>query len=274
MYFALNASLTQTSISREGSLAQGHRARWLWTRLRRAFPSAVAACLVPDGVELVVEGDSSQQVRAQLRRVMAGYARALGGAGCWQPLGVPVAVPEGVAAKLAARQVSTAACQRGLCADPRQWLWSTHRDVCGAVVFPWVTAGAVARAIAWTADEVETGWHAYVTAVIPPVADWVDVAWCPAPVVAGTGEDLAAVLRAACTATRSAPVELRRSGPAASVAAALAAARGLHPTSGLSAALGLSARGVRRLAKRATEVELAAALRCLDHGPLRLALEG
>jgi hypothetical protein len=62
------------------------------------------------------------------------------------------------------RYVDLNAPRDGWVACPAAWVWSTHRDVIGAVVDPWVTATRVAAAL----DDREPGfvsrYHAYVSA--------------------------------------------------------------------------------------------------------------
>ncbi len=141
------------------------RAAWLWGRLRAVFPGALAACLMPRHVHLVVPAAGDPQ--SALRRTLAWYGRRFPvadvRAGAFLP--VPPPTPIADAGKLARqiRYVHLNPCRGSHCDDPLRWQWSTHRDLVGATADPWVTPDAVAAALGRSRAGFEASFHAYVS---------------------------------------------------------------------------------------------------------------
>jgi hypothetical protein len=231
-------------------------ASWLWAALRRMFPSALAAALMPNHLHLVAPTIDANAERERLRRLLASFAREFELGHVWGPVPEPRPL---VTKDKVARQVRYISLNPSrpfrlgnddvvLVSDPLSFEWTTHRDAIGAIVDPWVTAAAIAEACGIeTADPV--AWlHKYVSSD-PHVA----VAGTPVPVAAVSGSIEQLVL-AVCAAHRAEPDAIRRRGPARKTF--LAAAR----------RLGLPARAV---AEAAAMHPVAAARRMRDD-PLRV----
>lgn len=107
-------------------ITQAH-AQYLWHRLHRHFGTRIMALtLMPDHVHLILEGVRKADLEL-FRSVLTSAKPRL-----------KFSIPEGVEIpnqKHLARQVRYVhlnPCREGLCADPLEWLWSTHRDYLGA----------------------------------------------------------------------------------------------------------------------------------------------
>ncbi|HEY3356624.1 MAG TPA: hypothetical protein VGQ83_25460 [Polyangia bacterium] len=90
-------------------------------------------------------------------------------------------------------------CREGLCRDPLSWLWSTHRDVMGAVADPWVTADRLAAALRLPRDGFSRAQHAYVAG--DPT---VQVGGTPAPTPAPARDTPVVALEAVAVAAAAA----------------------------------------------------------------------
>jgi hypothetical protein len=153
---------------------------------------------------------------------------------------------------------------------PLAWKWSTHLDVVGAIVDPWVSADRLARALRMPVRGFAERHHAFVSG--DPSAR---VDSTPFPVAAPTtpmsaftlrqiGEAVAAALRRPITA-------IRMRGPARTLYVALAIDQGWDRPLRLAEICDVQPRAIRRLAKQVDLVALRAARLCLGDDRLRLA---
>lgn len=202
----------------------------MWSALRTQFPDALAACLMGNHIHLIVpDGDPWPTL-----------CRVLGSLEGW-PYGRPPP-PEVAADRVKIRRdiryVLLNPCRAEIATDPLQWVWSTHRDLVGAVRDPWVDAGALARL------GID---HAYVSGD-PSVA----VAGTPAPVAArrGWNQPLARIASAAMAATRCGPDDLRRRTEARTVFLQLARANGWPRATLLAELCGVQRAAVHRAWRR------------------------
>ena len=125
-------------------------------------------------------------------------------------------------------------CRAGLCGDPLEWLWSTHRELVGGVRDPWVDVEALRR-LGVT--------HRYVSGD-PSVA----VTGTPSPVAARLGWDhgLGRIAAAAMAACRATPAHLRRRTEARTVFLQLAARNGWRRASMLARSCDIQRAAVHR----------------------------
>ena len=121
----------------------------LWRSLRRAFPEAHAACLMPDHLHLLLPHADQA---GRLARVRGGYARWLKHHPQWvQPLRwAPTPPPEELASdpshlRRTIRYVHLNPCRARLVTDPLAWTWSTHRDATAFAYAPWVQVASPGR---------------------------------------------------------------------------------------------------------------------------------
>ncbi len=240
----------------------------LWAALRRAFPAALACVLMPDHLHIIVRARSPAEARKRLGAVLSGLRRsARARAIHWQRVPPPAVIAD---LQHAARQVRYAAlnpCRRGLAADPLGWLWSTHRDVLGAVVDPWVTGTRLAEALARDGPGFAASHHRYVSGD-PSVDPTGTPAPTPLSLDALPFESLADVLAAVAAAARGHPADVCRRSAVRELFVSVARWAHGADTARLSAITGLSPRSVRRR-PLPTDAELQAVRMCLGDARLR-----
>jgi hypothetical protein len=253
-------------------LADDACARWLWDRLRDAFADALGATLMPDHGHLIA-------LAGHLRRlacILGAFARRFGFGELWLPVeeGLPLESPDKVSRVV--RYGSLNPCRptklRGrvvtLVDDPLEWQWSTHRDVVGAAVEPWVTAERLADALGrGNADFVRT-FHCYVSS-----DPHVRVNGTPlptgAPASLARSGSLADVVSATLAATRGSVDELRRRGTVRTVVVGLAYRQGWRDAELLARLCDTHPNSIPRLAKHCPPSWLHAAALCLGDVRLR-----
>jgi REP element-mobilizing transposase RayT len=134
-----------------------------WRRLRAAFPRSWACALMPDHVHLLARADAPAQ------EIKRHFAEALGKASqvqrrrIWAPIPEPGAIPDHRHFARTLRYILLNPCRERLAADPLQWEWSTHRDMLGTVLDPWVTANEVAKVLRSGPKEAPREIHRYVS---------------------------------------------------------------------------------------------------------------
>lgn len=242
---------------------------WLWPRLRQAFPTALAAVLMPDHVHLVVPGDVDD-LATRLARVLGNCARGPSPVSSvrWMPCDDPGSFTGALKLARNVRYVALNPVRAGLTSDPLSWVWSTHREVLGAVADPWVSAEKLARALGWTPARVERCWHDYVTrdgGVLPSAP--------PSPFVPASdsfGEaPMSWIMGAAAAATRRRLVDVATHGPARALFLALAKRAGWRSTAMVAEKCALTPRSVRRAWAGTEPASVGAGLLCLGDARLR-----
>ncbi len=172
-----------TARSRGWLYTADFEAAHLWDLLRAAFPEALACCLMPDHIHLLLPHADPAHRLARVRR---GYTRWLGRRPRWlrQPFawaepGAPVELaPDPGHTRRTIRYILLNPCRAGLVRDPLAWVWSTHRDAVGLVANPWVN------------QRNPASFHAYVSG--DPT---VDIAGTALPTVQGGKHALSAISR-------------------------------------------------------------------------------
>ena len=244
-------------------LADPAAAWWLWRRLRRAWPNALAACLMPNHVHLLVHRGKPTAAAAQLAHCLSGFTRHVDGGRIWEPIPVPDPIRDAQKVALNLRYVHLNPCRAGLANDPLCWPWSTHRGLLGAEFDPWVTASRLATALHRSARFLPRWLHDFTTrdpsvsagARRPPVA---------ARPRAIPQVPLQVIVQAAEAATPWSRPSVRRRA-----VVLLAMAQGWRDTGLLGTATGLKRRRVQVLATQPAPVLLAAASMCLGDPRLR-----
>jgi REP element-mobilizing transposase RayT len=211
---------------RGGALSTFPLGAAVWSALRRQFPDTFAAVLMPDHLHVIATCVTREDARDRMRALLSGARRHRHGAWLrWEPVPEPSEVPDAKHLRRQIRYVALNPCRSKLAQDPLQWLWSTHRDVVGAAVDPWVTSSGLAAALNEPSACFASRWHAYVSAD-PSVA----VAGTPFPIPALPTPiatvPLNRIFRAAAAAHRVPLERLARRGPARSTFLAMAQSSG------------------------------------------------
>ena len=233
---------------------------WLWAHLRRSFPVALAACLMPNHLHLLVRWwDGAQDA---LRRVLQHHGRQFGAR--WD-LGPVTPVNTKAIARRVVRYHVLNPLSDGLVDDPLSWVFSTLRDGVGAIADPWVSPARLRRCLDWT----PAAMHRFVVSheACGPATRRPIERLPPG----GAAVSLGAVIDACAASLRAEPADLRRRGHAMrSTFLALARRHGAPTLADLANACGLSERGLFRLARRIDPATVRAAEICLGDRRLRL----
>jgi REP element-mobilizing transposase RayT len=194
--------LTACTRRRSLSLLTPAIASHLWRCLWSAFPEALAAVLMATHLHLIATRHSPEAAQNRLRAVLSGCSRRrlpVEGRVTWEPVEAPVEIPDSRHLARQVRYVVLNPCRAGLVDDPLRWLWSTHRDVMGAVAQPWVQAHRLAAALDRPAQGFASAHHRYVSS-----DPSVDVAGTAPPVPAkrrtSPAESIERIARAAAAA--------------------------------------------------------------------------
>jgi hypothetical protein len=256
--------LTARLDRRDISLCDFDVAEWLWPQLRAAFPLALASCLMPDHPHLVTPSRDEEEARRALNRVLGALARHVGvrHVGEASP---PSVITDRPKLQRDLRYVALNPPRAGLVDDPLAWLFSTHRDVLGASVDPWIDATRLARALGRPVHGFVETYHRYVSSD-PDV----HVAGTPVPRPALPTQvahyPLTRIARAAAAATRTRPESIRRLGLPRQLFVHLAREQGWRDWEALAIACDCSTRTIRRVAEG--RVALDAARLCLGDARL------
>jgi len=233
------------------SLVQPKVAAALWDSLRRVFPTALAAVIMPDHPHVIVDTDQAAAARRCLAAAASGVARRVGtqpdgSVLRWDVAPLRPPIPNRLHLARDIRYVLLNPCRAGLVADPLEWYWTTHRDVVGAVADPWVTVPHLAAALGRPAAGFARGHHAYVSA-----DSSVRVSGTPLPRTAResspTSVGLAQLCAAAVAATRSFPESLRRRSTARRLLVQLARRNGWYRPAALAELCGVTRQSIHRL---------------------------
>jgi hypothetical protein len=239
---------------------------WLWEALRRGFPDAFAALLMPAHCHTVAVAESRDVARIRLAHILGAASRRCRRAGeepiRWDPVPEPTVVPDLQKLRRDVRYVVMNPCRAHLARDPLEWLWSTHRDVVGAVADPWVSAARLANALGQPVSGFRSWFHRYVSG--DPSCDTRGTAAArKAPALEHSRHPLQRVATAALAATRSAPGALRERSPARLAFVLLAAQQGWRDADELARVCAVTRGAVYRLWKHEEPALVAAAALCL-----------
>lgn len=244
-------------------------ARWLWLRLARRFPEALAAVLMPDHLHLIGPPGAERALAA----LLASFSRWLGRGELWRkvPPGEEITTLDKLARGLRYLALNPTRPTRGharLVTDPLAWEWSTHRDVVGAVADPWVTEDRLCEALGWHPGDFRARFHRYVSSD-PHVA----VEGTPLPRCAPSSElplgSIDAVKEAALLAARADEAALRSRTPARRLFLRLAYRQGWRFPGKLALLCDVHPNTIPRVVHTTPDARLHAAALCL--GDERLA---
>ncbi len=253
------------------SLAEAPFAPWLWASLRRVFPDAIAACLMPDHFHVLAPPSARSDIA--LARAVGRFAAVFEVGSAFRPLEAPSLVaPQKLATVV--RYVALNPCRPTrrhgpLCADPLEWAWSTYRDVIGAIIDPWVDARRLANVLDDRRPDFVARLHGYVTR-----DSAVDVAGTPQAAAESTGPiarvPLARVIDAVAAATRRDPESACRACNARRLFVHTAHRYGWRDRTELATALECSTRTISRCTHDPVdETALQAVALCLGDERLR-----
>jgi hypothetical protein len=241
---------------------------WLWKHLRAAFPRAIAVALMPDHPHLVMPSDDPEAERVRLARLLGQFGRRFGVRGRIADTPAPSPIREREVLARQVRYVALNPCRAGLVACPLAWQWSTHRDVIGACIDPWVTATRLAAALERPVHGFASRHHAYVSG--DPHAR---VAGTPMPIAAAPDAlakvGLRDIAEAATAATRTPIRSIRAAGQPRTLFVALAYEQGWGHPPRLAEICGCSRWTIHRLRTEVDPQHLAAARLCLGDARLR-----
>jgi hypothetical protein len=199
----------------------------LWAALRRSFPHALSAALMPDHIHLLTAASDPDAARLRLARVTSGIRRSHTPAANvrWDRASAEVVAPGRQKLARQCRYIHLNPCRAGLTDDPLRWLWSTHRDVMAAVCDPWTEARRLASCLDRSARHFRTWFHAYVSG--DPT---VHVAGTPPPSASPHTTvpifPLGDIMRAAAAVHRLTPCHVARRGMARRTFVTLARCQG------------------------------------------------
>src|SRR5688572_9363423 len=138
-------------------------ATWFWRQLRRTFPDALGCFLMPNHPHLVAPISDPDATVARMNRLLGHLAAEFR---LFAPIGrasSPTHVPDRGKLRRDLRYLALNACRARLVHDPLDWWFSTHRDVVGAIVDPWVRAEDLAAVFRANARTFLARYHAYVS---------------------------------------------------------------------------------------------------------------
>jgi len=252
------------------SLCQYACAQWLWQYLRRAFPDALGCTLMPDHLHVLTPAEDAHSARTSLTAILGHYTRNFGnGELGWKPIPDSTPVRGTKILRRSLRYLALNPCRENLAPDPLAWIWSTHRDVMGAVCNPWVPAARLASALGQSPTGFRRRYHTYISSDqsvnsngTPPPRS---AAECKIPQY--TPADLA---RAVQSATRKPPGALQQRGLPRSLFIHLALNQGWRDRQVLARITEASPRTIKRIITRPPDPHaLKASLLCLGDPRLR-----
>ena len=255
--------LVARSLPGQKPFADARAAWWLMGRLRVAYTGALAACVMPDHLHLIVEVPDPASARRRLSKILAVAAVRAGVRHLFERVAEPQALPPGKHLERSVRYLHLNPCRAGLVADPLAWPWSTHRGLVGAEVDPWVTPASLASALGRPVRGLSEWLHRYVSS-----DPSVEIGGTATPTPASSAElpstTLEAIRAAVLAATPWSTPSARRSE-----VVRLAAHQGWSDSRLIARVSGLSLRSAQRLAVDRREPSLPVRV-CL--GDVRLSL--
>jgi hypothetical protein len=241
----------------------------LWPRLKRSFPEALGAVLMPDHLHLVTETSDPSRSRDVLAHVVGNFSRSCArwGLDSWQRVPAAEVIVDHQKLIRVVRYVALNPVRAGLIADPLLWPWSTLRDVMGAVIDPWVDSDRLARVLNRDPRTFAAWWHRYVSTDTTATA-FQTIVPCSADRLARV--PLEWIADAAASATRRTPADIRRSCVTRWLFLTIGASSGWDWSSRLADACAITPRAVLYNLARRNEAALNVGLRCLADPRLRV----
>ncbi len=146
----------------------GEPAARLWGALRRAFPDAFAAALMPDHGHIALPVAPPERLVKRLRAVLARHTTRCGAhpGDWWRGVGEPKPIASRDKLRRQMRYIHLNPTRGDLSEDVPDWLWTTHRDVLGAVIDPWLVPERLAPRVGWWIEGFSERFHCFVS------SDW------------------------------------------------------------------------------------------------------
>jgi hypothetical protein len=218
---------------------------WFWDRLRDNFPLTYASLLMPNHPHVLCEVECPETARAVFARTCGHLQRKVGIPHLWEPVPPAQVLADAGKARRMARYIVLNGCRANLVDDPLETIWTTHRDVVGAVADPWVDVDRLARDLKMPRRTIREDFHQYCSAD-PSVS----VSGTPFPRPAPPRDmptlPLALVARAAAMATRGEIEDIHRRTLTRHVFLQLARTQGWLDRAQLATACGITSQAVLR----------------------------
>jgi hypothetical protein len=235
----------------------------LWRLLRLTLPSVLSSIIMPSHLHWVGWVLEPEAARRSLAMICGRVQAALGWpARTWEPVPSPRLIESVGALRREMRYVGLNENRQQLASDPLEPVFSTHRDLVGAVVDPWPDARQIASWLRWPLENLGERIHQYVSA--DPSVDPLGTA-SPRPFqraeLPSLGLDL--IARAAAAATRASPDAIRSRTPTRKLFVQLARHAGWSSTQVLARACEVTGKSIRLLSAEIDRVALAAGALCL-----------
>lgn len=231
---------------------------WLWSAGRRAFPDALAVCLLPTHAYVVAPFEDAESGRQRLNRLIGQFARRFDALGKIGDTAEPEPVTEQYELLQRIQAVAELPRDAGLVDDPLAWPWSTYRDVVGAIADPWVCELRLASHLRAEPAGFAQFFH-----------DSIGPRGFPKPAHAGARYSTDAIACAAAAATRTAVDNIRCEGPARSLFIRLLADFTALCNQDLASMADVSVRTVNRVLNQDREQMMSAGRLCLGDTRLR-----
>jgi hypothetical protein len=235
----------------------------LWDAIRSRFPDILIEKVMPDHLHSLVPPCDPEEARAKLANACGRVQYSLGWPeGSWERVPPPRIITKRSEARRHFRYIALNECRSGHARDPLEPLWSTYREIFGAVVDPWSDRAAVLRFLDAPRRNPLAWLHGFVSGD-PTVA--VDGTPMPRPVEFGRipSMPLTDVIRAATAALRLPADAIRRRGSARRLFVGLASAVGWRIPAALAEACDVTERAIRRLTTQVDPRAVATAAVCL-----------
>ncbi len=260
--------LTARLSSSAPSLCVFEIGQWLWSSFRRAFPSAIAATLMPDHPHVLVRTAEPEDARLRVARVFGQMGRRFG---LEWPVTQSVSfsvIGSGLELERHVRYIALNPCRAELVRCPLAFPWTTHRDVVGAIVDPWVTADRLAATLRRPASGFAERHHAYVSGDPDASVEGTPMP-APAPTTAMAIHPLRRIAEAASTALRRPLTEIRQRGPVRALFVALAVDQGWSDLGRLAELCECTRAAIRELSRKPDAGALRASRLCLGDARFR-----
>jgi hypothetical protein len=255
--------LTARAVPPRAPFSDPLHAAWFWERARDAFPRGLANVLMPNHPHLFVVVEDPARARVTFARLIGALAQRMGIArGLFEPIpGVQVVEGRDKVLRLV-RYILLNPCRARLCRDPLEWLWSTARDLVGAVANPWIRLEGLVDALGPGPRISLAGFHRFVSSDACVAVQGTPL---PRPVVSSAcpARPLHHIVQAAAVATRAPASLIAQHGDTRQLLVALARDQGWRGSADLGELVSLSARSVARLVASCDPALVEAGRMCL-----------
>lgn len=124
-------------------LADDHNCARLWALLKKRFPRAYAAVLLPEGGHILVPDAHTEVAQFRLQITL----RSLFPSVTWRAPLPPLARIGSARTLSTLRHILHKPVNQGLCRTPCHWQWSSSLDMIGAIEGPWMTVTSIEKSL-------------------------------------------------------------------------------------------------------------------------------